>query len=192
MEFKNLKIGLRTWKTVVAIAITAYIMRYYFHETPFFGCIGATVAIGRSGKESLRNSLIRNVGTFVGGAMGILMLFISDHIFINALGVIPVIVIICRLKLEDSVIPGCIVYFAVVYLMAETGEAHIYAIRRIFHTFIGTLIGFSVNMLLQPPPFHHHHEKSKTAAQNRLQKISANGAETGEDQTPVIRPPSGT
>ncbi|MDO5062285.1 MAG: aromatic acid exporter family protein [Peptostreptococcaceae bacterium] len=161
MELKNFKVGLRTWKTVVAVAITASVMTYIFQETPFFGCIGASVAIGRSGKESLRNALIRNVGTLVGGTIGILMLFISDNILINALGVIPVITVICALKLEDSVIPGCIVYFAVVYLMAVTGEGHIYAVRRIFHTFVGTLIGVAVNMLLQPPPFHHHHEKAQ-------------------------------
>ena len=159
---RNFKIGLRTWKTVIAVAITAGLMRYLAHETPFFACIGATVGVGRSGKESLKNSLIRNVGTLVGGLIGIAMLFISDNVFINALGVIPVIMINNKLKLDDSIVPGCIVYFAVVYLMAETGEAHFYALRRIFFTFVGTVIGFTVNMLLQPPPFHHHHEKAQS------------------------------
>ncbi|MFC4804727.1 FUSC family protein [Filifactor villosus] len=158
---KNFKIGLRVWKTVVAVAVTALVMKYIFKETPFFGCIGTTVAVGRSGKESLRNALIRNVGTLVGGVIGIAMTFVTDNILICSLGVIPVILINYHLKLEDSIVPGCIVYFAVVYLMGETGEAHIYAVRRIFHTFVGTGIGLAVNLILQPPPFHHHHEKSK-------------------------------
>lgn len=157
---KNFKIGLRVWKTVVAVAVTALVMKYIFKETPFFGCIGTTVAVGRSGKESLRNALIRNVGTLVGGVIGIAMTFVTDNILICSLGVIPVILINYHLKLEDSIVPGCIVYFAVVYLMGETGEAHIYAVRRIFHTFVGTGIGLAVNLILQPPPFHHH-EKSK-------------------------------
>lgn len=158
---RNVKIGLRTWKTVIAVAIAASLMKYVAHETPFFACIGAIVGVGRSGKESLRNATIRNVGTLVGGLIGIAMLFISDNVFVNALGVIPVIYINNKLRLEDSIVPGCIVYFAVVYLMAETGEAHFYAIRRICFTFVGTMIGFGVNMLFQPPPFHQHHEKAQ-------------------------------
>lgn len=159
---KTLKVGLRTWKTVVAVAITAALMQYYFNETPFFGCIGATVAIGRSGRESIRNSVIRNVGTLVGGLVGIVMLLLTDNIYVFALGVIPVIMINYWLDLNDSIVPGCIVYFAVVYLMSDTGDGEIYALRRIFHTFLGTIIGFVINMVVQPPPFHHHHEKAAT------------------------------
>lgn len=158
---KNFKIGMRVWKTVVAVAVTALIMKYVFKETPFFGCIGTTVAVGRSGKESLRNALIRNVGTLVGGVIGIMMIFLTDNLLIYSLGVIPVILINYRLKLEDSIIPGCIVYFAVVYFVGETGEAHIYAVRRIVHTFMGTGIGLAVNLILQPPPFHHHKKLEK-------------------------------
>ncbi len=159
---KKWSIGLRTWKTVIAVGLTAALMKYGFDETPFFGCIGAAVAIGRSGKESIRNSVIRNVGTLVGGLVGILMMLMTDNIFLFALGVIPVVMIHHWLDLNDSIIPGLIVYFAVVYLMVEQGDAEIYALRRIFYTFVGTAIGFVVNMVVKPPPFHHHHHKAKT------------------------------
>ncbi len=161
MELPKFKIGLRVWKTVFAVAITAAIMKYAFHESPFFACIGAIVAVGRSGKESIRNSMVRNAGTFVGGIIGILMLLVSNNVFWLALGIIPIILLHVEVDLGDSIVPGCIVYFAVVYLMAETGGAHFYALQRIFFTFLGTVIGFLINMLVDPPPMEDFHKKAQ-------------------------------
>lgn len=158
---ENLKIGMRIWKTVIAVAITAVIMQYWFKETAFFGCIGAVVAVGRSGKESLKNSMIRNTGTLIGGLVGIAMLFVTDNPIVFAFGVIPVIIIHNIIDMDEPIVPACIVYFAVVYLMANVGNAELYALRRIFYTFIGTAIGLGVNMLFNPPPVSHNHEKSQ-------------------------------
>lgn len=144
---------MRTWKTVLSVAAAAGFMRYVMDDNPFFGCIGAVVGVGKTGKESLRNSMARNLGTLTGGLVGMGMIYLTDNICLEALGVIPIIMVNKWLKFEDSIVPGCIVYFAVVYLMGA-GEAHTYALRRIFETFLGTLIGFGINHMIQPPPFH--------------------------------------
>ncbi len=147
MQIPNaLRIGPRIWKTVAAVAITSIVMTSLFHETPFFGCIGAVVGVGRNREESFDNSIIRNLGTLIGGLVGIAMLSITDNIVIEAFGVIPIILINRWLKKEPSIVPGCIVYFAVVYLM-PSHVGILYAFRRISMTFVGTIIGIVINLL---------------------------------------------
>lgn len=144
------KVGLRTIKTSIAVMITAGIMHYIVNETPFFACIGAAVAIGKTKKTSLEASIVRNVGTAVGGIVGIVMSLITDNVFVKGLGVIPIIYIINILNKKDSIIPGCIVYFAVVYLNTMD-TARFYAVRRILQTFLGSIIGIIVNFAIRGP-----------------------------------------
>lgn len=144
------KIGLRTIKTAIAVMITAGIMKYVIHDTPFFACIGATVGVGRTRKSSFEGIIIRNVGTAVGGIIGMVIAFFTQNVFLKGLGVIPVIYIINLIDKKDSIIPGCIVYYAVVYLnMQDT--AHIYAVRRILETLFGSFIGIMVNFVIRGP-----------------------------------------
>lgn len=144
------KIGLRTIKTTIAVMITAGIMNYIIKDTPFFACIGATVAIGKTKKTSFEASIIRNVGTAIGGLIGIIISLFTDNVFLKGLGVIPIIYIINLLNKKDSIIPGCIVYFAVVYLNTMD-TARFYAIRRILQTFLGSIIGIIVNFAIRGP-----------------------------------------
>lgn len=151
MEKFNLPtIGLRTIKTSIAVMITAGIMHYIVQDTPFFACIGATVGVGRTRKTSFEGAFIRNVGTAVGGIIGMGVAFLTQNVFLKGLGVIPVIYIINLIDKKDSIIPACIVYYAVVYLnMQDT--AHIYAVRRITETLFGSFIGILVNFAIRGP-----------------------------------------
>lgn len=144
------KIGARTVKTSIAVMITAGIMEHIFNETPFFACIGATVAIGKTRKTSFEAAVVRNLGTAVGGIIGIIMALVTDNVFIQGLGVIPIIYIINLSKKHQSVVPGCIVYYAVVYLM-PTEASTLYAVRRILETFLGSIIGMIVNFAIKGP-----------------------------------------
>ncbi|MDO5707596.1 MAG: aromatic acid exporter family protein [Andreesenia angusta] len=144
------RIGLRTIKTSIAVMITAGIMHYIFHEPPFFACIGATVGIGKTKRTSFDATIVRNVGTAVGGIIGMIISLSTQNVFLKGLGVIPVIYIINIFNKKDSIVPGCIVYYAVVYLNT-TETAGIYAIKRILQTFFGSIIGIIVNFLIRAP-----------------------------------------
>ncbi|GEM_PF-6410046 len=144
------RIGMRTWKSVISVGLTAALFRYVLHATPFFGCIGAVVAVGRTRRDSIENMIIRNLGTAVGGIMGMIMVFLTDNVFIEALGIIPIIYTAQSYGRSESIIPGCIVYFATVYL-TDPALAHNYAFERILHTLLGSVIGFLVNILLWSP-----------------------------------------
>lgn len=143
-------VGMRIIKTAIAVIISAVVMEYIFGHTPFFACIGAVASMERTMRRSFEAAIIRNLGTVVGGIVGMIFSFITDNVAIQGLGVIPVIYIINLLKKHPSVVPGCIVFFAVVYLNdANTGW--VYGIRRITETFIGSMIGLAVNNLIKNP-----------------------------------------
>ncbi|WP_071061051.1 FUSC family protein [Andreesenia angusta] len=143
-------IGMRIIKSAIAVAISAVFMEYVVRDTPFFACIGAVVSMERTMEKSFEAALMRNLGTFIGGVFGMLVSFLTENVAIQALGVIPVIYIINLLKKHPSIIPGCIVFFAVVYLNdANTGW--IYGLRRITETFMGSIIGLGVNNLIKSP-----------------------------------------
>lgn len=148
--FKMGCMGLRTLKTVVAVAVSALFMKYVLHEIPFFACIGAVVAVERTLPCSIQASIIRNVGTFTGGVIGIAISSFTENILLISLGMIPLVFINSRLNKRESIVPGAIVYFAVAYLNTMD-QAWVYGVHRIFGTFAGTVIGILVNVLLFPP-----------------------------------------
>lgn len=143
-------VGMRTIKTVIAVFLSALVLKYIIKQTPFFACIGAVVAMECSINSSLKAAITRNIGTVIGGAVGILIASFTESMLIFSLGLIPIIVISNRLGKKESIIPGSIVYFAVCYLNTMD-YAWVYGLNRIIGTFIGSLIGLAVNLLLLPP-----------------------------------------
>lgn len=143
-------IGKRTLKTVLAVFLAAVVMKYVFHQTPFFACIGAVVAVEKTLSQSLRATVVRNIGTLTGGLTGIVVSWLTHNIFFISLGLIPMIYVDNLIRRQDSIVVGSIVYFAVVYLNMS-GGALAYGLTRILCTFAGTMIGLAVNRFVFPP-----------------------------------------
>jgi len=147
-------VGLRTIKTALAVILSALFTVFVLKDIPFFACIGAVVAMEKTIEESRRAAFIRNLGTLGGGIIGMIFSQISSNSIFLGLGVIPIIVLKNILNKQETIVPACIVYFAVVYLnTSETATS--YGLRRIIETFIGTLIAIAINYLIFRP------EKSK-------------------------------
>lgn len=148
--FGSYWLGMRTLKTVLAAFIAAMIMKHVFHQTPFFACIGAVVAVEKTMEHSIRASILRNIGTITGGLLGIFVSSFTDNLLLISLGLIPMIYISNFLKKQESIVIGAIVYFAVIYLNMS-GGALAYGLTRIFGTLLGSFIGLAVNWLICPP-----------------------------------------
>lgn len=143
-------VGMRTIKTVIAVFLSALVLKYVLHQKPFFACIGAIVAMERNISDSLTAAIARNIGTLIGGLVGILIASFTESLLLFSLGLIPLIVISNRLHKQETIVPGAIVYFAVCYLNTMD-YAWVYGLNRILGTFVGSLIGLGVNLLLFPP-----------------------------------------
>jgi uncharacterized membrane protein YgaE (UPF0421/DUF939 family) len=162
---RKFPIGLRSLKTALAVVLSAAVAKYILRDVPFFACIGAAVAMESSISRSVKAAIIRNLGTFVGGGLGIvagmlLQTAVTDNSVFLGLGVIPLILIINLTKRPESIVPGCITYFATVFLNDSTGTWD-YGSIRILGTFLGTLIAIAVNFLVFPPKAAKHNSEAK-------------------------------
>lgn len=148
-------LGLRTLKTALAVVLAASFAKYVLNVTPFFACIGAVAAMDSSIPRSFRSAIIRDLGTFAGGTIGILagMMFhgaVDNNTVLLGIGVIPLIIFINLTKVHDSIVPGCVTFFATVFLNDASGTWS-YGSVRILNTFVGTVIALAVNYLIFPP-----------------------------------------
>lgn len=142
-------LGARTLKTVVAVVIASAFMKYVLGQNPFFACIGAVVAMEKTLSMSIRAAIVRNIGTIVGGVIGILVGSFTENIVIMALGLIPFIWVSNVIGKRESIVPGAIVYFAVFYLNSME-QAWSYGLYRIAGTLIGSVISILINLLVFP------------------------------------------
>lgn len=141
--------GLRTAKTIIAVIISSLFVQFVLQQNPFFACIGSVVAMEKTMTKSIRAAIIRNVGTIIGGVIGIVIGSFTENILIMALGLCPFIWISNIIGKKESIVPGAIVYFAVFYLNSMD-DAWKYGLIRIAGTLIGTLIALGVNAALFP------------------------------------------
>lgn len=143
--------GLRTLKTLIALLLCVLLMEYVFNDIPFFACIGAVVAVEKTIPKSIQASISRNLGTIVGGVLGIIFASITKNEIFLTFGIIPLIYIINIIGKRESIVAGAIVYFAVVYLNYGGEAAALYGFRRIMWTLLGSFIGIAVNLIIFPP-----------------------------------------
>ena len=142
-------LGLRTLKTVIAVVLSSLFMKYVLGQNPFFACIGAVVAMEKTLALSIRAAITRNIGTIVGGLIGIAIGSFTENVFLMALGLIPFIWISNIIGRRESIVPGAIVYFAVFYLNSMD-QAWSYGLTRIAGTLVGSMISIAVNLLIFP------------------------------------------
>jgi len=178
LKLKLPKIGARTVKT--AIAATACLLlfmgldyiggllmqsdTFWSHvgqfltmQEPTFGCVAAVICMQQTVKNSLQSGAYRLLGTAVGGAVGILFLWINQivlsgrlHILWVVIGIILSIWLVLLMKRPDSA-AICAVTLLIVMLTADKDSPYIYAINRIVGTLLGIAVSVAVNGLVKPP-----------------------------------------
>lgn len=74
----NFHIGMRIWKTVIAVAICAF-TGYLLDTTPFYAIIAAILCMQASTGESIKKGLSRCVGTLIGGLFACIILLAVDY-----------------------------------------------------------------------------------------------------------------
>jgi len=156
-EKKRFKIGLRSIKTVVAVFICC-VIDYFLGVVPIQSTIAALLCIKADRKETMQTAVTRIIGTLLGGAAGVLVLFffLNSGIkyysllfyFILCILMIPIIYIPVKLGLPDATALTCITYLVVV--MGYTGEITPFqmAIERTLDTLLGVVVAVPLNIIL--------------------------------------------
>lgn len=145
------KIGMRTIKTVIAVILTLIVSEIFNLNSPILASIAAIMIMDGSVSESLSSGKHRMYGTVIGGAVGLIILYIGPENFLFiGLGLILIINICNTFKIEDAARMAMVV-FLVIILDYKDGDGFSYAVNRTFDTLVGVLISIGVNYIIRPP-----------------------------------------
>lgn len=146
----HLHIGLRTFKTALAVTIALLIAGALDSYSPIFAGLGAIVAMARTLHDALREARTQFVGVILGGAIGFLLLLVSDapSPLLTGLGVLAAISVCCLFKLYYAVSLSAIIVLSV--CVSTAGSPMLAMAYRLLDTSVGLAAGLAVNMLVKP------------------------------------------
>lgn len=161
---KNIHIGFRTIKTVVAVFICG-IIGFFRGEPPFFAMFSAVICMQNSTEESLLSAINRVLGTIVGGLFGVALRCAGEamgfyeiepvYYLLMAIFHIPIILLMLYMKKPSVVALACVVFISV---SLTTGNNVLDGgIQRILDTLIGIVTALIVNIAL--PNSRKKHKK---------------------------------
>lgn len=151
-------IGLRNIKTGLSVFICMILFQIFKRNDPFYACIAAVICMKDTVENSRLIGINRLIGTFLGGLLGILAIYITSLLnissffspIVTSLGIILTIYICTLLKKPGAVTIACIVYIGI--MINHTGSnSYYYAVNRIFDTSIGVIIAIFINKYIKPP-----------------------------------------
>ncbi|MGV8905428.1 MAG: HAD-IIB family hydrolase [Acetobacterium sp.] len=150
------KIGMRIIKTCIAVYICFLIYMLRGEQgAPFYSAIAAILCMQPYVSNSLKVALNRTIGTFIGGAMGMFVLFIEQSfVLINipglqyllvSLAIIPLIYFTLLIKKPTTAFIACVVFLSIAIAHSTDVNPSLFALDRILDTLIGIFVSLGVN-----------------------------------------------
>lgn len=144
-------IGMRTFKTALAVALSLFIANALGSDTSIFAAVGAITVMQRTVKDSLHSSIGHFLGTLFGFLTGSVYLLIAptpSSIVSLSIAILFVTAVCVRLHIPTAVILACVV---LIDLGLYTGDsAFLYGFSRFWVTTLGIAIALLVNILIKP------------------------------------------
>ena len=147
----HLHIGLRMFKTALAVTIALAIARLFQSYSPIFAGLGAVVAMARTLRESLDAAKTQFVGVILGGIVSMLLLVIdpTPSVLLIGGGVLVALALCGIFKLYYAVSLTAIIVLSV--CVSTGGDPPLVALGfRLIDTSIGLSVALAVNMLIKP------------------------------------------
>ncbi|WKY48915.1 HAD hydrolase family protein [Eubacteriaceae bacterium ES3] len=155
------KIGMRIFKTFVAVYLCfiIYLLRGE-QGSPFYSSIAAILCMQPYVQNSLNVALNRTIGTFMGGAMGLLFLLLERSLIpdnmlalqylILSLCVIPLIYLSVKINKPSAAYITCVVFMSITVTHGADINPVIFTFDRILDTLIGIFVSLAVNIFHLP------------------------------------------
>lgn len=152
------KPGMRILKSSLAVFICFLIGFVRSGGMPFYSAIAAMLCMQRDVKSSVKAAINRTVGTFIGGASGMLVLFLFGaypgmpglvKCLILAACVIPLMFITVLIGRSSAAYITCVVFLSVTVSHGMDEAPWLFAVNRVIDTLIGIAVSLLVNLL--PP-----------------------------------------
>lgn len=159
------KIGMRTIKTLLAVAICIISLAFMGVPDPFFACIATIFVIQGDKDGSVQNAKNRVWGTLFGSIISnivfLCLSFLPYNAYVQALAACLSIFLLIQIALyfkkPAAIFPGCIVICAILCTTTNIQMPFIYGIKRTAYTLYGAIVGLVVNLYVYP---HHLHKQS--------------------------------
>lgn len=150
------KIGMRIIKTCIAVYICflIYLLRGE-QGAPFYSAIAAILCMQPYVSNSLKVALNRTIGTFIGGAMGMIVLLFERSFMptdipalqylLVSLAIIPLIYFTLLIKKQTASYIACVVYLSIAITHGADVNPALFTLDRILDTLIGIFVSLGVN-----------------------------------------------
>lgn len=149
-HIKKYKIGMRTFKTALSVALSLFIANLLNLNSPSLVGIAAIVAMQSSVNESLIAGKNRMLATFVGAVVALFFSYtLPQNYFFLGLGIIVVIHIHNIFGWKQSLSLSAIVFLAI--FLNQEGSRLFYATNRLLDTFIGIIVSTLINYFIATP-----------------------------------------
>lgn len=154
------KIGLRIWKTAIAVAVSIAICRLLGLTHPVFAGVAAIICVQPTVAGSLKKGLERMQATVIGAAISVIALTLLYHVpqltvvrpvFVAAAVVLAMVACIKLGWMDSLVLAGATV--VVVMVLPQDENIYTYAASRTIITLIGVIIATVVNIVFFPPEY---------------------------------------
>nr|WP_320024405.1 HAD hydrolase family protein [uncultured Acetobacterium sp.] len=155
------KIGMRIFKTFIAVYLCflIYLLRGE-QGSPFYSTIAAILCMQPYVSNSFKVAMNRTLGTFIGGAMGLVLLIFERQFipvdmpalqyFIVSLCIIPLIYFTVTIKKPTASYITCVVFLSITITHGADVNPLIFTIDRIIDTLIGIFVSLGVNAFRLP------------------------------------------
>lgn len=154
------KIGMRIWKSALAVFLCFLINDFRQGGIVFYSIIAAVLCMQPSVSQGLKTGQNRIVGTLIGGLSGMLVLWLELNLMLSlpdiviqlatALCVVPLIYINVLLKSPSSSYITCVVFMSIVVSHGADLNPFLFGFNRILDTLIGIGVSLLVNLLIAP------------------------------------------
>lgn len=163
------KVGMRTIKTGIAVALCVFAGKYLV-QNPMFAGVGCIVSVQDTVKGSVKLGLNRIKGTMIGGLIGYLCVLIkAGDPILAGLGSMATIYGCTTLNISSGIVVSSVTFLSI-HLGVITSNPANYSIHRVLDTSIGVIIGVLVNYLLVRPDYRDNFYLHLNKLENKIMK----------------------
>lgn len=157
MQLGRFRLGMRTIKTALAVMLCILLFHLTDRGSPLIAALAAVFSLRQDLNTSISFGRSRVLGNSLGGFLALLFYYIQsffENDFYVELFVLPFFVILVIVLSDglnnNSGIVSAIATMLLIALSIPQGESFFYALNRVLDTFIGTIVGISLNGVISP------------------------------------------
>lgn len=157
MKLGMFRLGMRTFKTGLSVMVIIALFAFLHRGNPMIASLAAVFSLRQDFETTLEFSKSRVIGNAIGGIFAITYFFVFDLLHESQWVTIIVVPLLLMLliSINDGLnnnkgLIGSVAAFLMISLTIPEGASYMYAIERVFDTFLGTMIAIVMNIGVHP------------------------------------------